>query len=262
MSVETVNFGGIIANNITFSYEKNNATLKDVCLNVGNSEILGIIGPNGSGKTTLIKCLNKILEPLQGEILLNGKNLEGMKQAKIAKEISYVPQNSKNDMVSPNVYDVVKMGRRPHVSWNYTEKDEHLVWKAMEDLDVAQLASNSFDALSSGQTQRVLIARAIAQEAKILLLDEPTSNLDIRYQYEVMNMVQEIVKSRCVSACIIVHDLDLALKYCDRLILMCGGESLKIGTAEEVLTPELVKEAYGIDISVEYIKGRKRVIVL
>lgn len=262
MGTKTMNFGGMVANNIVFSYEKNNVTLKDVCLRIGNSEILGIIGPNGSGKTTLIKCLNRILEPIQGEILLNGENLERLKRNKIAKEISYVPQNSKNDMTSPNVYDVVKMGRRPHISWNYTERDEYLVWKAMEDLDVAQLASNSFDALSSGQTQRVLIARAIAQEAKMLLLDEPTSNLDIKYQYEVMNLVREIVKSRSVSACVIVHDLDLALKYCDRLILMCQGESLKTGSAEEVITPELVKEAYGIDISVEHIKGRNRVIVL
>lgn len=262
MNAEAIDFGGMVASNIVFSYEKNNAILKDVCLNIENSEILGIIGPNGSGKTTLIKCLNRILEPLQGEILLNGTNLEKMKRAKIAKEISYVPQNSKNDMASPNVYDVVKMGRRPHISWNYTEKDEYLVWKAMEDLDVAQLASHSFDALSSGQTQRVLIARAIAQEAKMLLLDEPTSNLDIRYQYEVMNLVQEIVKSRCVSACVIVHDLDLALRYCDRLILMCNGESLKLGTTEEVITPKLVEKAYGIEISVEHIKGRNRVIVL
>ena len=249
-------------NGIVFSYG-GDPILKSVSLGLNGSEILGILGPNGSGKTTLIKCINKILAPSQGSILLDSTDVTKMKQRDIAKHFGYVPQNTVNDLSSPSVFDVVMMGRRPYsMGWQYSKEDEELVWKSLEELEVADLASRPFDRLSSGQTQRVLMARAICQGADILLLDEPTSNLDVRYQLEVMNTVKRIVTERGVSACAIIHDIDMAMRFCDKAVILSGGKIIAAGDVEEVITPENIKKAYGVDIAIDRNYGRSHVIVI
>lgn len=250
------------AEDVWFSYEDSDEILKGVGIEIESSTILGIIGPNGSGKTTFMKCLNRLLTPDKGAVYLNSEDIKHVNRKKMAQTLGYVPQSSQKDMSSPNVYGVVMMGRRPYMSWQFTEKDDEIVWKIMENLDIAHLASHSFDGLSSGQTQRVLIARAIAQEAKIFLLDEPTSNLDIRYQMDVMNLVAGIVREKGVSACAIIHDLDLAMRFCDRIVMMCDGRIAATGTPVEVLTPENIKTVYGVDAVIEHSYGRDRVIIL
>lgn len=258
MTAET---SAISASEVQFSYDGEDLILKNVGLTLERSEILGILGPNGSGKTTFVKCLNKILEPIQGSILLEGDDVNSLKRRDIAKRVGFVPQASNSEMSSPFVYDVVMMGRRPHMTWQYTEKDDEIVWKIMKDFDVAHLASKHFNELSSGQTQRVLIARAVAQDASILLLDEPTSNLDVKYQIEVMNIIRGIVDERAVSACAIIHDLDLAMKYCDKVIILNDGVVVSSGTPQEALTPETIKEVYDVDAFVENVHGRYRVMI-
>lgn len=252
----------LTASGVVFGYSEDKTILDGVGIRIEEGDFVGVIGPNGSGKTTMIKCLNKILTPHQGEILLKGQDVREMRRIEVAKEIGYVPQSSKEDMAAPTVYEVVMMGRKPRMSWQCSEEDEEAVWSIMEELDVAHLASHGFDELSSGQTQRVLMARAIAQEATVLLLDEPTSNLDIRYQIDVMDMVRDIVRCKSVSACAIVHDLDLALRYCNKILLMNNGHVEAFGAAEDVLTEELVSRVYGVDVKLENLYGRRRLIVL
>ena len=249
-------------NGVEFSYGSV-PVLKSVSLEVNHSEILGILGPNGSGKTTLIKCINKILTPSQGSIALDGSDVMTMKQKDVAKHFGYVPQNTVSDLSCPTVFEVVMMGRRPYsMGWQYSKSDEDIVWNSLEELEVADLAPRSFDRLSSGQTQRVLMARALCQGADVLLLDEPTSNLDIRYQIEVMNTVKRIVKERGVSACAIIHDIDMAMRFCDKAVILSEGEIISAGPTEDVITPENILNAYGVEVTIDRNYGRPHVIVI
>ncbi len=250
------------AEGVEFGYDGTSLILKGVGITIDRGDVVGILGPNGSGKTTFIKCLNRILTPSQGEIVLDGRDLSGMRRSDIARLIGYVPQESPDGGAYPTTYEVVMMGRKPLMSWHFSENDEGAVWKVMEDLDIAHLASHRFDELSSGQVQRVLMARALAQEAQVLLLDEPTSNLDIRYQMDIMDLVCGIVRTRGVSACIIVHDLDLALRYCNKVVLMKDGEIVNSGASKDVITAENIKSVYDVDAFVEDAYGRLRVMMV
>lgn len=249
------------AEDVRFGYNGDDLILDGVGLEIHRGEILGILGPNGSGKTTFMKCLNRILVPQSGEICLGGRSLKEYSRKDIATKMGFVPQNSESEVASPMVYDIVMMGRRPHMTWQFSKKDEEMVWSIMEELDIAQLATKHFNELSSGQSQRVLIARAIAQDADVLLLDEPTSNLDVKYQMEVMGLIRGIVDGKNVSACAIVHDLDLAMKYCDKVVLMHDGKIVSAGTPKDALTSETIEQVYGVKAFVEEVHGRYRIML-
>ena len=246
---------------IRFSYGKKE-TLKGINLKLEPSQILGILGPNGSGKTTLLKCINRILVPQQGNILFNEEDLSKMSRLDISKNISYVPQNAKLDLCTPTVFEIVLMGRRPHITWQFSKKDHEIVWGCLDEMEIRHLAARSFDSLSSGQSQRVLMARALAQEAKVLLLDEPTSNLDVKYQREVMESVRTVVNQKEIGACAIIHDLDLALRFCDTSVLLNEGNIVCFGKTEDVLTAENIKNVFGVDSCIETIRGSKHLIIL
>lgn len=235
---------------LKFSYASS-PILEDVSLSIDDSEVMGILGPNGSGKTTLLKCMNQVLKPLKGSITYDGKDLLSMERRDISKIMGYVPQNNISETAFPTVYEVVMMGRRPYGSWMLNSHDNEIVWAAMEKMGVSGLSARRFDKLSSGQTQRVLMARAIAQGANILLLDEPTSNLDIRYQIDVMDTVKSLAKNDNNIVCAIVHDLDLAIKYCDKGVLLYQGKVIAAGDIVKVITPENVERVYGVDIIVD-----------
>lgn len=252
----------LFVDGVKFSYPHGKEVLKDVGFSMGSREFVGIIGPNGSGKTTLLKCINRILEPSQGSILLDGEDISKMRRNEIAKSIGYVPQGGGDELDSPTVYEVVMMGRKPHGGWQMNSNDEEIVWKAMSDMDVKDLAIQSFGSLSSGQTQRVLMARALAQQAKIMLLDEPTSNLDLRYQMEVMGVIRKLVDERGVGACTIIHDMELTMKFCDKVVLMQNGIISAAGTTEDVITPENIKRVYGVDAVIDHHYARPHIIIL
>ncbi|MCX8150004.1 MAG: ABC transporter ATP-binding protein [Candidatus Bathyarchaeota archaeon] len=243
----------ITVQGVTFFY-RSTPSLTEVNVDIHESEVLGMIGPNGSGKTTLLKCINKILEPKQGRILLEGKHLKKMSRLEVAKHIGYVPQSTVNNPSALSVFDVVLMGRRPHFTWQNSEKDTEKTWEALKTLKIEHLALRDFYELSGGEQQRVLIARSLAQEAKVLLLDEPTSNLDIKYQLEVMNLTRKLVAKQRLAAVVAIHDLNLASRFCDKVVMMKNGRVYAAGKTHDVLTPENISSVYGVEVVINYNK--------
>lgn len=210
------------------------------------SEMLGVIGPNGSGKSTLIQCIDGLLKPKNGSILLDGTDIKGISRKEMAKKIGYVPQTSSRSFFPSTVLDAVLMGRRPHLGWRSSRGDVKKAIKVLRLMGIENLAMNDINQLSGGQQQKVLIARALAQESSILLLDEPTSNLDIKHQLEVVEIIREMVAERGISAIMAVHDLNLASKYTDRIIMMKEGRIVDQGVPSEVLTQENIRSVYGV----------------
>ncbi len=236
------------AKGIVFGYNSS-PILKDVSFEIGPSRLVTIVGPNGSGKSTLIKCIDRILSPKSGSILIDRKDVTKMDRMEIARNLSYVPQNSARTF-SSNVFDTVLMGRRPHIGWLSSDDDEDKVWGVLRLLGIEDLAMSGFGELSGGQQQKVLIARALVQETKVMLLDEPTSNLDIWHQLDVMNIVSDLVRKRRMTALIALHDLNLASKYSHGIIMMKKGKIMAVGDPGSVLTPENIEAIYNVEVAV------------
>ncbi len=234
----------ITIKNLCFSY-KSNHILDDLNFIVDDSEILSLVGPNGSGKTTLIKCIDRILKP-KGSILLQGREIESMSQQEIARQIGYVPQSSSTPLAT-TVFDTVLMGRRPHISWRVSDADLDKVTETLELLNLQDLAMRDFSQLSGGQKQKVLIARALAQEPTILLLDEPTSNLDMMHQLEVMETISALVKEKGISAVLAIHDLNLAARFSDRLVMLKDSKVYAVGTPNDLLNERNIRDVYGVE---------------
>ncbi|MCD4844868.1 MAG: ABC transporter ATP-binding protein [Methanosarcinales archaeon] len=236
-------------NNIEFAYNST-PVLENISMELDRSEVLGIVGPNGTGKSTLIRCIDRILKPQQGTILLDEHDITNMKQMDIARKMGYVPQSTTR-VFPASVIDTVLMGRRPHLGWKSSEEDMDKVLEILELLGIMEFAMKDFNEISGGQQQKVLIARALAQEADILLLDEPTSNLDIRHQLEVMEIMKNVVKKKGISAVMAIHDLNLASRYTDRILMMNEGRIFATGDPASVLTIENIKHAYGVEVLVK-----------
>ena len=235
--------------------------LKNICMEVAESEILGIIGPNGAGKSTLLRCIDRILSPQKGTIFLNEQDISKMSRLEIAKRMGYIPQST-TQVFPATVFETVLMGRRPHISWRCNERDVEKVLEVLHLLDLEGLAMRDINELSGGQQQKVFIARALVQEPDVLLLDEPTSNLDIKHQLEVMDIIKEIARKKGISAIMAIHDLNLAARYADRLIMMKDGMIYAAGEHFSVLTPENIREVYGVEVEVSKHNGRPFVIPL
>ena len=245
---------------VEFSYASV-PVLKNICMEVAESEILGIIGPNGAGKSTLLRCIDRILSPQKGTIFLNERDISKMSRLEIAKRMGYIPQST-TQVFPATVFETVLMGRRPHISWRCNERDVEKVLEVLHLLDLEGLAMRDINELSGGQQQKVFIARALVQEPDVLLLDEPTSNLDIKHQLEVMDIIKEIARKRGISAIMAIHDLNLAARYADRLIMMKNGMIYAAGEHFSVLTPENIREVYGVEVEVSKHNGRPFVIPL
>jgi len=234
--------------NIHFGYHSSEV-LKDVSIEINDGKIASIVGPNGSGKSTLIKCIDHILIPGKGEISVDRINISDLSQMELARHIAYVPQSSL--CVFPNtVFDAVIMGRRPDLGWTGSERDEAVVWNVLGLLGLESLALFPFNELSGGQQQKVLIARALAQETGVILLDEPTSNLDIWHQIDVMEIIHSLVKKQNITAIIAIHDLNMAARYSDTVIMMKHGEIVATGKPESVLNEENLASVYSIEAKI------------
>jgi len=236
---------------ISFRYNSH-PVLQEVTFELPSGQILGVLGVNGAGKSTLLKCINKVLLPHSGSVLLDGTNLLRLSGAAVARRIGYVPQRYTEDQVT--VFDAVLLGRKPHIKWAATERDFRVVERLLKLMGLEACALRPVSTLSGGEAQKVVIARALAQEPKALLLDEPTSSLDLRNQLEVMNLVTNVVRSEGVSAVIAIHDLNLALRFVDRFLILKNG-SIHATGLKEALTPEVIEEVYGVHSILSTVEG-------
>ncbi len=243
---------------VEFSYASV-PVLKNVSIELAASEMLGVVGPNGTGKSTLLRCIDRILSPQKGCILLDGEDIKKMSRMELAKKMGYIPQSS-SQIFPATVFDVVLMGRRPHLNWRSSEEDTEKVLETLQMLNIEDLAMRDINELSGGQQQKVFIACALTQEPDVLLLDEPTSNLDIRHQLEVMDIIKNIVREKRISAIMAIHDLNLAARYADRIIMMNSGKIFAAGSPSSVLTPENIKHVYGVESEVEEKRGRPYIV--
>ena len=249
----------IFVDEISFGYSSVDV-LKYIYLEINDPQLVSIIGPNGVGKSTFIHCLNKILSPTSGTVLIDDKNIENISIKDLAKLVGYVPYSA-NDTFPLSVTDTVLMGRHPHGTWKSLNSDLKKVEEVLVLLGIEHLAMRPFNELSAGQHQKVMLARGLVQEPKILLLDEPTSNLDIKHQIEVTRMLKELSRLKNMIIIMISHDLNIAAKYSDNMILMSKGKIHSVGKPHEVITESNLREIYNISSRIIDDHGRPHVIL-
>ena len=228
---------------LEFSYSSV-PVLNDVSMDLSGPQLVAILGPNGVGKSTLIHCINKISAPSKGTVVVNDVDVKDYQTYKLSKIIGYVPYSS-SDTFPMTVVDTILIGR-----WKYNNHDLDVVYDVLEMLNIEDLALRPFNELSAGQHQKVMLARGLAQEPEILLLDEPTSNLDIRHQLEVMKILKILSEKKDMLVVIICHDINIAAKYADKIILLNQGTIHSVGTPSEVITAENLKAVYGVDSTI------------
>jgi iron complex transport system ATP-binding protein len=246
---------------VSFRYRTGKG-VEDVTFRAGPGELLGIVGPNSAGKSTLVRLLSKVLTPERGRILIEGDDLAALSRLVLARRVAVVPQEFQ--VAFPfRVAEVVLMGRYPHGrggGWG-SARDHAVARAVMEATGILELATRRMDELSGGERQLVSIARALAQEPVVLLLDEPTAHLDLRHERRVLEILLTRHRSRMGTTILISHDLNLAAEHCDRLLLLAGGRIAALGRPEEVMTTAHLESAYGCPVEVERhpVSGRPRV---
>ena len=241
----------IDARNVNVEYETYHA-LHDIMLSIKAGELVAIIGPNGCGKSTTMRTINGLLKLSTGSLTVGGLDVTKVSLEEMAKMCSNIPTEFPPDF-NLSVYEVVMLGSYPHRQsmWWETEKDEEVVRAALEMYGMSHLADRDITQLSSGERQRTLIAKAYVQQPRIMLVDEPTAHLDIRYTLEVMQYFKDLIKREKDMAIVIAaHDLNAVAKYCDRIVMMKKGHIIACGTPEEVMTPENIETVYGVKADV------------
>lgn len=243
----------LVVENVAFGYPGREKVLSGVSLAAREGEVLGLLGPNGSGKTTLLRLMCGSLSPQSGQVLLDGRPVSALRPRALARTLALAPQSAPRPE-GFTALDVALMGRYAHIPRFGRESaaDVEAAKRAMRRTGVEALAERGVEALSGGEWQRVLIARALAQEAAFLLLDEPVSNLDIRYQLEILRLLRALSREgRAVV--LVMHDINLAARFCDRLAVLCGGTLRAEGAPGDVLTPALLRDVYGVSGTVSHV---------
>ncbi|HLR34020.1 MAG TPA: ABC transporter ATP-binding protein [Tissierellales bacterium] len=241
----------LLAENISFSYPKNDV-LHDITFSLKEGDLLAILGTNGAGKSTLLKCLNRILKPQSGTVYINGTDNSVLEEVELAKNIAYVPQS--HSYSTQTVFDFVLLGRRPYIKWDLEQEDIKVVEEVLHLLELEDYSMRYTNELSGGELQKVIIARALVQQPKVLLMDEPTSNLDLKNQMEVLSTIREIIDTQKISAIITMHDLNLALRFANKFLLLKEGELFDWGDAG-ILNPESIKSVYNLDVVIKDYSG-------
>lgn len=233
------------AHDLSFSYP-DRPVLHGVSLTLSPGEVLAVLGPNGAGKSTLLRCLAGTLAP-QGAVELNGRPFRDVPPLERARLLAFVPQHIPGRLPM-TVFETVLLGRRPYLSWRPRPQDLEAAWEALSLLGLAELAHREFSEISGGQRQKAALARALAQESRLLVMDEPTSSLDLRHQLEVMSLLCSQAEERDTGVILAVHDLNLAARFASRVILLHQGRILADGPPEQVLTEESIRAVYGVDV--------------
>jgi iron complex transport system ATP-binding protein len=241
---------------ISFAYNSH-AVLSDVRFSVRAGMLVAILGPNGVGKTTLLKCINAILRPRSGVTMVEGADVLRMAPREVAARIGYVPQRSETARVT--VLDAVLMGRTPHIRWTVRDVDLHAVEAALARLGLSAMALRHIDELSGGELQKVSLARALVQEPRLLLLDEPTSSLDLRNQVEVLSLLRRVVDENGIATIMTMHDINAALRFCDAALFVKDG-AIRGGGPVSAISAELISDVYGIEVQVHRVGGAPIVI--
>lgn len=252
----------ICMEDVSFSYDEGFPILHDINLDLDEPGLVCIIGPNGVGKSTLIKCINKLLIPTSGDVMLNEKHISELKFKDLAKVLGYVPGTSE-DFFPITVMEMVMMGRHPYQKWSNSDDDYEIACKTMVDMSIQHLALRNCDELSAGQRQRVSIAKGLAQEPGVLILDEPTSNLDVRHQMVVTGLLRDYARENNMIVLMISHDLNLSSRYADKIVVMSTpGKIYSVGTPVEVITEAMMRYVYGVNCQIVCVQGRPHVILL
>ena len=230
---------------LSFSWGENEV-LKGINFTIQPGEIVAILGVNGAGKSTLIKCINRIIKMDSGTVKVFSKDLQSLNLIELSKLMSYVPQSVRTSF-GIDVFEVVLLGRRPHINWRVSSRDQKIVSQTLQFLSLEEFAFRRFDQLSGGERQRVIIAKAIAQDANLILMDEPTSDLDLKNQIGTMKSIAEMISQNSgKSALIAIHDINIAAKYADRILLLHEGKIVSNGPPSDVLTSENIAAVFGV----------------
>ncbi len=237
--------------NLSFSYGKKQV-LRDVSFSVRKGECLGILGTNGAGKSTLIKCVNRILPADSGDVLLDGKSILKVSRKKTAQNLAYVPQSQAGSMMT--VYDYVLLGRKPYMTWSMSGSDQRIAEQTLEMLNLEGIKLRQICELSGGERQKVALARAIVQQPQMMLLDEPTSNLDPHNQHEIMRLIRQLAKEKNFGAVFVLHDLNLALRYCDKLLFLKDSTLFHCDDADR-LDVSVIQDVYKMPATLRMVDG-------
>lgn len=238
----------LIIDNLSYSY-KDTEALHNISFSLQGGQFMTIVGPNGSGKSTLLKCLDRILKYKEGTITLDGEDIKNISSHALSKRMAYVPQKEEYSMPG-SVFDTVMLGRKPYIGWRVTDQDIELVSALLDKLDLTALAMRDINTLSGGQKQRVYIARALSQQPDILLLDEPTANLDLYHQAEIMEYLANLVREG-IMVIITMHDINLALQYCSQAVMLCKGSLFATG-GKEIFTKENIDNLFRTTVKIIY----------
>lgn len=236
--------------NLNKVYDDGYHAVRDMSYSLPSGKLVGLIGPNGCGKSTMMKCINKMHSITSGDILIDGQSVKDQSIKEIAKQVANVPAELKNSF-GLTVYETVMLGRYPYLKnmWWETNEDESEVIDAMKKFGVDHLQNRQINMLSSGELQRVLIAKAYVQKPRLMLVDEPTSHLDMKFKLNVMEYLRAMVR-KDMTVLVAEHDISLMARYCDLCIIMKKGELVAIGNPKEVITEELVRDVYDVEATV------------
>lgn len=235
---------------LSFSYIRSRPVLRDISFGIEPGQLISLVGPNASGKSTLLRCINGILKPGAGSITFKGANVHKMKPRQRATLFGFAEQNTQTGMPL-SVFDVVMLGRRPHQRWYSRESQQEFAWQALSQLGLDQISQRLFSELSGGQQQMVKIASLLAQKPAVYLLDEPTNNLDIRNQLEIMSLLQSIAREKNAIVFVVQHDLNYAYRFSDIVLMLKSGQLFASGSPHKVFTSENIHHVFEIASRIE-----------